>query len=585
MNPPDDIKLVGVLTEQQFLSLMNTDEEKTPEQNRIINGISKAAKDAINFDYLMRDSNKPYRNILLLTYLLKSLEESKSNNLNVHSKRQLRAIVSIFENQFQVKKQLDTPHENLIAALREKLPLTDDELFAELDEEFVKIGPTEPKPEQPQRYSFLSPSNLLTTAKSAANTYLTQNWGKPHPLSEVFEKNDNYKKVDNTAKSTIEVLLRPGAYLNDFSVLTVMTLFDDKYNRNKRVRLFDSLPGPLVSKQKTIENREPSRHVRDYLQKHPLHPRYLLIPFPYTSHIVMIAVDFEKKQVMYYDSQGLSSSQRREYSGFDMRKDLEDIKNICFPDDNAATICDSSSVHQEEDKHNCGVYILHFADALLGGESFSDIQKKPIPGSKIESIRTDYAKEVFKYFPPGNLPLFKEFLEHKYNLPGERRQFELLPFYKATPSAVITSVLTKYRKEHSETPKFLFLPVKIPEKNNTVLIAIDFAKKTIMYFDSQGENSDQKVTNILMDIEDFNMRAELNRIKTQCFGPVTGTIRELSVDRKPAPLDMEYYLLHYAESLLKGQSYEDIQNNPVDIHKVRRDYAYNRYQLFPQELK
>ena len=89
------------------------------------------------------------------------------------------------------------------------------------------------------------------------------------------------------------------------------------------------------------------------------------------DHIVLVAIDHGKKEIMYYDPQGLTHDDpTRKTKEIDMKEDLEKLGKKCFPDKNF-TIQESKSAHQT-DSHSCGVYVLTAMKKLAEGESFQD---------------------------------------------------------------------------------------------------------------------------------------------------------------------------------------------------------------------
>lgn len=581
MNPPDDIKLVGALTEREFLSLISTDNGPTREQQAIIANISAQAKKDIEYDKLMAKSLND-RNVMLLTYLFNKTPKEPVPFAREH----LRDIVAIFEQIFNDKNELWRVRA-ILDLLKSRLAMKEDE-FELIDPKRVNQYPPGVDEDatglkaEPAKYSFLSAQNIFNTAKGAATTYFAQNWGKPDPdLYNFFLKNS--QKIDPDYHNVVEHLLQPGRLLDGFDVKTVMKLFDDRYNRNKNPRKFEFLKGAFDTSSSVITGRNPSKFIQEKMREYKAFnqrpPRFLFLPFPYPNHIVMVAIDFEKQQVMHYDSQGKSSSHRNDYANFSMAKDLEKIKQICFPENPAATIVDSSSIHQT-DSHSCGVYILNFVESLLSGESFENLQKRHVPQNEIDSVRHSYARRVMTSFPRVDPESTKKVLSQKYNVKVSLPLADFLVFNsrahsRAKPSELIEARLSELPRDK---PRFLFL--SYPSRRNNVMIAVDFHRKRVMFYDPKGIPS--KPSAEQPSEFEFNMHAELEKIKQKCFpGDKTAVIKESPGIHPGHTEDYQALMFNLADGLLQGKTFEETINREPDPEVIKRTFAAETLALFP----
>lgn len=87
-------------------------------------------------------------------------------------------------------------------------------------------------------------------------------------------------------------------------------------------------------------------------------------PFSF-DHIVLIAVDMPRKEILYYDSQGLSSDDPSRLKvfkeDFNMRQDLESLSQKLFGGE--GKIIENFEAVQK-DPFNCGVFVLRALDQL-----------------------------------------------------------------------------------------------------------------------------------------------------------------------------------------------------------------------------
>jgi hypothetical protein len=132
---------------------------------------------------------------------------------------------------------------------------------------------------------------------------------------------------------------------------------------------------------KTIDKIQPSKIIPIKSNKNS--PNLIFYPFVYPAknwysydHIVLIAIDKKKKEIIYYDAQGLSSDddQRKNIFtddlNFDMRTDLVNLGKSFFKDEKF-TISENRNKHQT-DPYNCGVYTLSMMESLSKGLNFKE---------------------------------------------------------------------------------------------------------------------------------------------------------------------------------------------------------------------
>lgn len=561
---PQDLKLIGDLTEQQFLSLMVRDEkDKTPGITGRIHGINEKAREQIKYDYLMAPDKLKIRNVLLLGYFIQNIPSQRDPQLQ-HS---FERVYAAFSKYFQGHKSDFDPQQisSLLKNAREKLGLALHEDDFEIvdqpkpEKETKREGsPTKSPPSPtPQTYNPLSLSNLYTTAIGATTTFVTQKFGSRDSEAQAeFEKNK--KNILPEFIAPIDHLLTPGTFLHSSDVKSIFRLFKQLYNADKAT--FDVVEECLDTN--TALKQDPAnavfKRMESYKNQEAVRPsRFMFIPFPYPAHIVMIAVDFQNKTVMYYDPQGLSSSQRNDYPYLNMQDQLHQIKSWCFENDPAAKVVEGKSVHQEGDKHNCGVYVSHFSENLLDGISFEDNQKQVIPRNTIEGHRINYAKQLIRfrqdYLGPDQVNVVLKRFETLYNSESKEKSVDAA---KVIEPALLIKTVTEHLKSYmaQKKPRYLFIPVN--ENGHLVLIAINFQNKKVLFFDPKGDNTETELL------------PSLDEIKGLCFDNARSEVLQNRFDQQENRNDCGTYILNFVEQLLKGKSFQIIDENPMYTHST-----------------
>ena len=104
-----------------------------------------------------------------------------------------------------------------------------------------------------------------------------------------------------------------------------------------------------------------------------------LYPYVFTGgrfgvdHIVLVAIDHNKKEIMYYDPQGLTSDDpTRRTKEIDMHEELKALGTQCFK--GSYTLKEINVPHQK-DSHSCGVYVSTAMKQLSEGKSFEEAMK------------------------------------------------------------------------------------------------------------------------------------------------------------------------------------------------------------------
>lgn len=211
---------------------------------------------------------------------------------------------------------------------------------------------------------------------------------------------NNYIDFTKTAENyhdTIRKLIEePGSHLNSSIFFNFITLLEEA-------------PGPkeyeilatAITNSHTIEHRAPSIQINQSLEKRELlKKKLILIPFVYKGyeimgwsrgHIVLIVVDKEKKSVEYYDPHGHPPETRKNYDGFCMKKDLEEVKHYLFGDDSSSHISVLTNKIQK-DIHNCGVHVMDIMIKRIKGASFEDIEKEDASTTDIQETRINLAR-------------------------------------------------------------------------------------------------------------------------------------------------------------------------------------------------
>ncbi len=140
-----------------------------------------------------------------------------------------------------------------------------------------------------------------------------------------------------------------------------------------------------INSSKNIRNKKPS-------DMQLANGNLILIPFVYPKkgsfsydHIVLIAVDKVQKQILYYDSLGLTSDDPTRLEvfaddqNFNMRRDLIEIGNKVFGNEPYEII--ENKEPQQKDPFNCGAFVLTAMTRLVEGkplENAIDNGKSPL---------------------------------------------------------------------------------------------------------------------------------------------------------------------------------------------------------------
>lgn len=287
----------------------------------------------------------------------------------------------------------------------------------DLDEgSFEIIPPNEEQTFEVDKLTTTPPLQSFGVAQGASDAYTTLStylYGLVYPPS-VSDLFGDTTKIPIAYERTIKKLVEePGSRLRTKEVSDCMSVIcDDNVSRLKCEILGLGMTG-----KESIKGREPSKLVASYLEspfvkkqtlKLKSSPHDLVfIPFVYKGssliemipgtdpgHIVLITISFIDKTVEYYDSLAYRPEEWTCYENFQMHKELEKIRDQCFPNDPQVKIL-SKCNKQQYDWHNCGVYILNYMRSRTKGLSFSKINTDPMSNREIQSIRIDLAKMLF----------------------------------------------------------------------------------------------------------------------------------------------------------------------------------------------
>jgi hypothetical protein len=118
------------------------------------------------------------------------------------------------------------------------------------------------------------------------------------------------------------------------------------------------------------------------------------------DHIVLIAVDFKKQEIIYYDSQGLSSDDPsrldifEQDKKFNLREDLEILGESLFKDKFSIK---ENKIKQQKDPNNCGVFVLSMMDSLSKGDTFEAAIDK-CSKTRVSSLRNNLGSNYIDYY-------------------------------------------------------------------------------------------------------------------------------------------------------------------------------------------
>ncbi|MCB1119189.1 MAG: hypothetical protein KDK65_04440 [Chlamydiia bacterium] len=87
------------------------------------------------------------------------------------------------------------------------------------------------------------------------------------------------------------------------------------------------------------------------------------------NHIVLIAVDPDKKKIYYFDSQGLSSDDPKR--SINLRGELETIGRNLFPNDTYSI--EESRLGLQSDPYNCGAFVMMAMEKFNEGKDLEDV--------------------------------------------------------------------------------------------------------------------------------------------------------------------------------------------------------------------
>lgn len=180
-------------------------------------------------------------------------------------------------------------------------------------------------------------------------------------------------------KKTVKKLIQhPGKQLNTQDMIIFLNHLKLKY---------DAIPWNYLREgmlnAHSITNRIPSELI-DLYEDEIKELDFLFIPFVYesvnilqkltrgrSSHIVLIAIDFKKNHIEYYDSLGNLPSEWNCYEGFNMDDDLEKIQMKCFKHKKSQIFI--NSIIQQKDAHNCGVFVSNYIVEKIKGRNMNEI--------------------------------------------------------------------------------------------------------------------------------------------------------------------------------------------------------------------
>jgi Ulp1 protease family, C-terminal catalytic domain len=312
-------------------------------------------------------------------------ETSKENNATVEK---------VSETLTEFKKELDTP--------KVSTDLADD--FELLCEEGEGEEYTMPQDLPPSLLYFLydNTRDASRTASLMAYTYLFST-----TVEDVIEEADDIpEEYFITIKSLIENLggrLSTREVIDFINALSCSTLYEDRA----------TFMGTGLVNKHSIEGRSPSELIDSFMDNRETRksieetgsPRVdlVFIPFvfkgsyaldliPYvdTGHIVLITVCFSEQTVEYFDSFGYTPESWTCYQNFNMKEELENIKDKYFENDEGLVL--STPFKQQHDWHSCGVFVIWYIIQRLNGVPYQKIVTTPMTVDDIETIRLELAK-------------------------------------------------------------------------------------------------------------------------------------------------------------------------------------------------
>jgi len=168
-----------------------------------------------------------------------------------------------------------------------------------------------------------------------------------------------------------------------------------RYLKERHGQRIDFIEEALFNNE-TIENRTPSylvvRRFQEYAHERPFYTKkeLLALPFVFPRHIVAILIDFPQKTVEYYDPRGRPPDAYG-YPGFSMRKDLEEVRRLCFKEGSLLKV---NPFCQQNDYHNCGVFVSYYMERRALGKSHEEIVAEEWNSAMAESYRDEMARKL-----------------------------------------------------------------------------------------------------------------------------------------------------------------------------------------------
>lgn len=164
----------------------------------------------------------------------------------------------------------------------------------------------------------------------------------------------------------------------------------------------------------------------------PFKERYAVYPFIYpgslirAAHIVLIIIDQKKKNIYYYDPQGLTSNDPcrmglfEDNPSFDMHKNLMQLSEYLFKSEGEVT---ENITALQTDPVNCGVFVCRALERLYQGKSVHEALNYNSAKESISETRKriglTYMRTMQKKYPP----TFKlNILPNYYEKPSEPLQ-------------------------------------------------------------------------------------------------------------------------------------------------------------------
>lgn len=211
------------------------------------------------------------------------------------------------------------------------------------------------------------------------------------------------------SSSIYKLIKKPGSFLSNVDVDHYCKWLQKIYANDKKTSLILSEGVHRSRKRlaKTSALNQWNKHNLDSLECNQ--PSLILMPFVFPKkrfyqrdHIVLIAINTQKKQIFYYDPQGKCADHPQrlhcfeDAPDFNMKEELKRMakKKLGIDDELLDQSILENPYRNQNDVHNCGVYVLNAMEKILQGYCFEDIIFERLQREDLLKIRLEMGRKL-----------------------------------------------------------------------------------------------------------------------------------------------------------------------------------------------